>query len=268
MKTDTLFYQLLQEFPQFFFELIGQPQTPLNAYQFIAPEVKQLSFRLDGLFTTTPDFENEPLYFVEAQFYKEEDFYDRLFSSIFLYFRQYRPANQDWYAIVIFDRRSHDCPLPLRYRELANSRLQRIYLDELRESDKVSIGLGIIQLIVEPPSQATELANKLINRARKELAQAKTIKQVLELIETIVIYKFPQLSRQEIEAMLKLEVIKETKVYQEARQEGIQEGKLEQKLATIPLLDELGLNSEQICNRLELDLETVRGILEKNQPLS
>ena len=50
MKTDTLFYKLFQEFPWIFFQIIERPQTNLNAYKFIAPEIKQRSFRLDGLF--------------------------------------------------------------------------------------------------------------------------------------------------------------------------------------------------------------------------
>ena len=61
--------------------------------------------------------------------------------------------------------------------------------------------------------------------------------------------------------MLKLEEIKHTKVYQEA----LQEGKLEQKLAMISLLHELGLNVEQICDRLELDLPTVSKVLKVNK---
>ena len=84
MKTDTLFYQLFQKFPWIFFQLIDEPQTNIDVYQFIAPEIKQRSFRLDGLFTTTEEFNDFPLYFVEVQFYQEADFYDRLFPSIFL----------------------------------------------------------------------------------------------------------------------------------------------------------------------------------------
>ena len=103
MKTDTLFYQLLQEEPWIFFQLIGQEPTNLDAYQFIAPEIKQRSFRLDGLFVTTEKYEDLPLYFVEVQFYRETDFYDRLFPSIFLYFSQYKPVNSDWFAVIIFD---------------------------------------------------------------------------------------------------------------------------------------------------------------------
>ena len=114
VKTDTLFYQLLQEFPWIFFQLIGQEQTNREAYQFIAPEIKQRSFRLDGLFTTTEEFSQLPLYFVEVQFYQEADFYDRLFPSIFLYFGQYKPINPDWYTIVIFDRETNDVTIPPR----------------------------------------------------------------------------------------------------------------------------------------------------------
>jgi predicted transposase/invertase (TIGR01784 family) len=71
MKTDTLFYQLFQEFPWIFFQLIQLQPTNLDAYKFIAPEIKQRSFRLDGLFTTTEEYSDLPLYFVEAQFYNE-----------------------------------------------------------------------------------------------------------------------------------------------------------------------------------------------------
>lgn len=50
MKTDTLFYQLFQEFPSIFFELISQPVTQAHVYQFTSIELKQVAFRTDGLF--------------------------------------------------------------------------------------------------------------------------------------------------------------------------------------------------------------------------
>jgi predicted transposase YdaD len=40
-------------------------------------------------------------------------------------------------------------------------------------------------------------------------------------METVLVYKFPQLSRQEIEAMFTLDDLKHTHVYQEAEQEGL-----------------------------------------------
>jgi predicted transposase/invertase (TIGR01784 family) len=256
VKTDTLFYQLFQEFPWIFFQLIQREQTNLNAYQFIAPEIKQRSFRLDGLFTTTEEFSDQPLYFVEVQFYRETDFYDRLFPSIFLYFSQYKPVNPEWFAIVIFERQNNDVTIPSRYQEIAERRLQRIYLDEIPQDS--SIGLGILKLVVEPENQAGELARNLIERTQQELADAINQKQLLELIETIIVYKFPLLSYQEIETMLNLEEIRQTRVYQDAKEEGLQQGKLEQKIAMIPLLQELGLNIEQIAQRLEISENLVR----------
>ncbi|MBN3893964.1 MAG: hypothetical protein ACYT04_34310 [Nostoc sp.] len=59
--------------------------------------------------------------------------------------------------------------------------------------------------------------------------------------------------------MLNLNILKETRVYQEAKEEG----KLETKLKMIPILLELGLTVQQIAERLELDMEEVRKVLEQ-----
>ena len=251
-------------------------------YEFIAPEIKQRSFRLDGLFTTTEEYSDLPLFFVEVQFYQETDFYDRLFPSIFLYFSQYKPINSEWYAIVIFDKESNDVAIPSRYREIAETRLQRIYLDRVSGAEQLNLGVGILKLVVEPEDNAGELARNLITRTEQEILDRTNQKQLQELIETIIIYKFPNLSYEEIETMLNLQEIKQTRVYQDAKSEGIEEGiqqgiqqgvqqgvrqgveqgKLEQKLEMIPLLQELGLTVEQIAERLEIEENLVRQYLE------
>ncbi|MEA5599345.1 hypothetical protein [Rivularia sp. UHCC 0363] len=69
-----------------------------------------------------------------------------------------------------------------------------------------------------------------------------------------VIDKFSTLSMEEIEAMLNLDSLKTSRVYQEAKEEGV----LENKLETIPKLIKLGLNTEEIAEFLELNIETVR----------
>jgi predicted transposase YdaD len=45
-------------------------------------------------------------------------------------------------------------------------------------------------------------------------------------LETVLLSKFSQLSRQEIEAMFLVSDIKQTRVYQEAKQEGRQDGEM------------------------------------------
>ncbi|MBL1197531.1 MAG: Rpn family recombination-promoting nuclease/putative transposase [Nostoc sp. ZfuVER08] len=262
MKTDAIFYEIFKEFPNIFFEIIDRTDTNTNIYEFTSPEIKQKSFRLDGVFSPLEEFSNEPLYFVEIQFYKDEEFYDRLFTSIFLYFTQYQPSNPDWFAIVIYDKRSNERSYPQRYRSLLEPHLRRFYLDELDDARDNSLGIGIVRLVVESENKARELAKNLIDKAKEELIDTLIQRKVLEFIETIVVYKFPNLSRKEIETMLNLNLLKETRVYQEAKEEGKEEGKLETKLKMIPILLELGLSIQQIAERLELDVEEVRKVAE------
>lgn len=147
MKTDKLFYNLVKELPQIFFELIGKPNTDPNKYTFIAQAVKEQSFNLDGLLSTIPGHESEPLFFVEAQAYKYDEFYERFFGQIFVYFRQYRPPNTEWYAVVIYDRKRNETPPHDRYKAVVDNHLVRIYLKDLR--DDGSLATGIAKLFVE-----------------------------------------------------------------------------------------------------------------------
>ena len=218
MKTDVIFYEIFREFPSIFFELLGQPETNANAYQFSSPEIKQLSFRLDGVFSPLAENSTEPRYFVEVQFYKDKNFYDRLFASIFLYFHQYQPTCPEWYAIVIYPSRRHSSTLPSRYNGIAPRHLREIYLDEL-ESPPQSLGIGIVKLVIESGKPAKELAQQLVVQTKQELTDTVIREKVLQFIETIVLYKFPSLTPKEIEAMLSVSLLKGTRVYQEIKAE-------------------------------------------------
>jgi predicted transposase/invertase (TIGR01784 family) len=248
VKTDAIFYELIKDIPKVLFELIGRPNTNLNAYQFTAQELKQQSFRLDGIFSTLAGFDVEPLYFVEFQTYKDEEFYERLFGEIFLYFRQYRPPNSQWYAIVIYGRRSHEVPPHPRYEFLMSQYVQRIYLNEIPTDD--SLAVGIARLFVETPSQTTTKAQQLINQARSELSDARLREKVLAFIQTIVVYKFPNLALEEIEAMLDLSEFKNSRFYESLKQKT--------KLELVPKLLDKGMSIQEVADLLELDVEEVR----------
>ena len=108
--------------------------------------------------------------------------------------------------------------------------------------------------------------NRLMQQARQELEDVVLRQKVLGLIETILVYKFTNLSRQELEAMFGLDELKQTRYFQEvaaeiaakAKVEGKLEGKVEGKLESVPRLLQLGLSVEQIATALELDVEVVR----------
>jgi predicted transposase YdaD len=95
----------------------------------------------------------------------------------------------------------------------------------------------------------------LIERARVSITDAKALQDILELISTIFIYKFGNLNHKEIESMLGLSELKRTKVYQEAKLEGI--------LEVVPVLLETGLTVEQIATRLGLDIATVNEVAQR-----
>ncbi|MBW4561193.1 MAG: Rpn family recombination-promoting nuclease/putative transposase [Mojavia pulchra JT2-VF2] len=259
MKTDVIFYEFIKELPQLFFELIGKPNTNPNIYTFTAPEIKQQSFRLDGLFSTIEGFENEPLYFVELQTYKDEEFYERLFGEIFVYFRQYKPANSDWYAIVIYDKRIHEIPPHPRYRVLIEQHLRCIYLNELSVGSEYSLGIGIAKLFIESPTKATSLAQQLINQARENLPDETLQKKVLAFIQAIVFYKFPNLAVEEIEAMLNLDEFRNTRLYESI----LAKTEQETKLKLVPKCLERGMSIQEIAEFLEVDAETIRKYLQE-----
>jgi predicted transposase/invertase (TIGR01784 family) len=144
-------------------------------------------------------------------------------------------------------------------------RVSRFYLDELEEIE--SVGMNTLKLIAAPEPRAIERGKGLIRQIRQEFTDPRLSQELLELIETILVYKLPKINRREIEAMFSLSDLKETRVYQEALEEGREEGREEAKLASVPRLSALGLSAEQIAQALELEIERVRQALSaENEP--
>ena len=71
--------------------------------------------------------------------------------------------------------------------------------------------------------QVPQEARYLLQKSQQETPQQSN-QGIIELIITIVMYKFEQLSQKEVEEMLGI-TIKETRVYREIKQEGREEGK-------------------------------------------
>lgn len=262
MKTDTIFYSLFQEFPSFFFELIDCSPDEAVAYEFTSREIKQLAFRIDGLFLPKTDESEKPFYLAEVQFQPDADLYYRIFGELFLYLRQYKPPHL-WRVVVIYPSRSLEPEQQQQFQELLTSpRVRRIYLDELGALADRSLGVGVVKLVIEPEETAGEQARRLISQARQQLTDAAVQRDLINLIETIIVYKLPQKSREEIAAMLNLSELKQTRFYQEVKQEGLEEGREEgerqAKLDAIPRMINFGLKAEVIAQLLNLPIEFVQ----------
>ena len=219
MKTDSIFYRLFQAFPGTFFELINRQASEANAYEFASVELKQTAFRIDGIFLPVPNLRERPIYFLEVQFQKDPEFYARFFCEIFLYLRLYAPTKA-WHAVVVFPRRSLE-PIEIEpYRVLLeSSQITRLYLNELGNMAEQSLGVGMIKLVVETKKRTPERVRQLVDKARSELTDEAIQRQVLDLIETIVLYKLPLINRQELARMFGINELRKTRYYQEVREE-------------------------------------------------
>ncbi|MHC5824977.1 MAG: Rpn family recombination-promoting nuclease/putative transposase, partial [Nostoc sp.] len=143
--------------------------------------------------------------------------------------------------------------------ELLNSqRVTRVYLNELSSIETSSIGIETVKLIIEPESTATTKALEIVNSVRQQIPDVATTREIIQLIETILIYKLPRLNQEEIGKMFGANELKQTRFYQDVFEEGRQEGRQESKLETIPQLLALGLSIEQIAQALSLDEQIIR----------
>ncbi|MGV0026019.1 Rpn family recombination-promoting nuclease/putative transposase [Phormidesmis priestleyi] len=140
-------------------------------------------------------------------------------TESFLYFYRNREYYADWQAVVIYPSRSLEQTDTHPYRALLTSdQMHRIYLNELGEVEELPLGVASMVLTIVDESVSAEKARMLIGRANQEVSSLPVRRSIIEMISTIMVYKFTNLSRQEIDAMLGTK-LEETRVYREAQEE-------------------------------------------------
>ncbi|AFY62203.1 Rpn family recombination-promoting nuclease/putative transposase [Synechococcus sp. PCC 6312] len=227
MRRDSIYYQILQQFPTCLFELMGVAPNHAKNYQFISVTLKETAFELDGILLPSTDSEPSIVYFLEVQFQKDEQFYERFFSELFIHLYRYRTTLQDWQAAVIYPNRLAEQRDTSLYQALLQSgKVHRIYLDELGETD--SLPLNLMKLTITSSDKAPTFARQLAQKAQAQPA-------IIELLTTIMVYKFTNLSRDEVREMLGFTrtELKNTRFYQEVKAEGVEEGRQEGELAIL-----------------------------------
>jgi predicted transposase/invertase (TIGR01784 family) len=214
MKTDTLFYRLFKRWPELVLELLALKYSG-DSYRFGSEEIKQTAFRIDGIFTPLTDDPEQPIIFVEVQYQPDEDFYARFFSEITLYLRLHK-LKRAWLALVIYPNRQVEKKANDAFKPFTKlPQLHTAYLSDYENKPGQSPVFEFIRLIACQEKQTISLAQDLAQR-RDELGA-----ESLDFIETILVYKLPNLSREEIRAMLALNDIelKQTRFYQEIAKE-------------------------------------------------
>ena len=226
MRRDTIFYKLFQQYPSLLFQLLENPPENADAYRFDSVAIKEPKFEIDGVFLP-PENENPGVvYFCEVQFQKDEILYERVVAESSLYFYRNRTRFSDWEAVIIYPSRNIEQSNIYPLRAFLNSdQVHRVYLDELGDIHQLPTWVGVMILTTLEESQAPEAAKYLLTKTQSEIPSSSN-RVIIEMITTIMMYKFENLNRQEVESMLGI-TLKETRVYREIKEEGREEGRKE-----------------------------------------
>jgi predicted transposase/invertase (TIGR01784 family) len=201
------------------------------------------------------------LYFLEVQYYRLPTVFANLMVKVFTYLEQNNPA-QDFCAVVLFANRSLEPDALVPVDDLiTGGKLRRFYLDEILEPANAPLGLSILYLIRETETDAPVKACELISRAKSEIGDEEVRKNLIRLIETVIVYKLPHLTWEEVQSMLQVHDIRETRVFQQGKEEGLKEG-IEKGIAkSIAKLAAKKFPAAEIAALLDIDVEQVRMVM-------
>ncbi len=97
-----------------------------------------------------------------------------------------------------------------------------MYLDELGDIRQLPLWVSLMVLTTVSEAQAATKAKELLSRSRQEMPPAES-RVIIDMVVTIISYRFRQITRQEVEKMLDI-TFEETGVYKEVKEEAMREG--------------------------------------------
>jgi len=161
----------------------------------------------------------------------------------------------DWECILIYGSRSLEPSKSRIHRAMLKSEQTHIiYLDELGDLQEKPLGLALMMLTVVPKRNAIESAKFLLEKAKTESTPKLSEQAIIDLVATIIVYKFSTLEREEIEQMLGID-LEESRVYKDAR---VKEGRI---FVTRLLNRKIGKLPEEVKPKIEeLSLEQLEDL--------
>jgi predicted transposase/invertase (TIGR01784 family) len=282
MKTDILFYKLLEAQPSLLLTLAHLEHLRSVSYRFQSLELKEKAHRTDGvLFPETTASEDVPVIVCEVQFWADELIYSRLVNETAMLHLQ-MPEYKAFQMVLVLRSRSLDTDagvwLPLRQ----SGAIQVIYLDELhtslqpfsQQTPEEQAALLLINLTVTPENRTVDDAlvpqlGSLIRAMESEPLRVL----FRNLFVNLYASKYNHLTLDEVRAMIQMSEIFDdlheslavqqyAKEYaqqyaQEYGQQQHLQGKLEGKLESAIALLNTGMSVEQVAAILDLSIEAI-----------
>jgi predicted transposase YdaD len=104
------------------------------------------------------------------------------------------------------------------YQSQLGTQVQRLYLEDLLPLTELSPNLAILRLLILPDPEVRAAAREILREPPTEAE----FRRRLDLVEAILVNKFPQLSFEEVRQMLDLQEVNfsQTRFYQDVLQKG------------------------------------------------
>jgi predicted transposase/invertase (TIGR01784 family) len=207
---------------------------------------------------------------LEVQFYRLPSVFADLLAKVYTYLKQHEPG-QSFCGVVLFADRSLEPTELAPYQPLIDAgMIRRFYLEEMQELANAPLGLSILYLIRQTEAQARQTGRELIARVKTEIGDMALRTDLLKLVERVILYKLPGLTREEIQALLEIHDIRQSRIYQEAKEEGKEEGLKEGDERgfdrAIAKMAAKKMSAAEIATILDLDVETVQRALASAHP--
>jgi predicted transposase YdaD len=123
----------------------------------------------------------------------------------------------------------------------------------------------IFRLLIANQKQSLSKAQAILTQLHPPLVTGDFQRELVDLIQTILVYKFPQKTKPEIIAMLGTNDLKKTRFYKDVFTEGKEEGGEESQKTAVLGMFNLELTIDQIAQSLSISPEKVKGIIKLSQ---
>lgn len=269
MKTDILFYKLLELEPALLLRLAHLDIPDSVAYRFQAIELKDTAKRTDAVLV--PDTTDAPLIVAEVQFQRDATIYDRLVGESARLRRQ-MPDYPLLQMVAVFPSRGIDPGVGVWEGLVRSGALRVVFMDEELQQQEQRVehpveypiehaALRLIALTVSPKNEADDRKHlPQIVDAITATGERGTQKALLQLLTNLYLSKYNHITFEELKAMLQLdEIFDDLHENVSVKRYGEQQ-KLEGKLESIAKLARLGLSAKQIAEALDLPIATVENV--------
>ncbi len=273
MRTDNLFYKLLEKQPHLALRLANLDVPPKAEYHFTAIELKQKAQRPDAVLL--PNDAALPVIVLEVQYWLDALIYTRLVSETALLHLQH-PEYTHFQMLLFLRSRQIDVESGVWSSLLASDAIRVVYLDEITDNltqepfrdsfapDEQS-ALLLMHLTVTPENRSADDA--LVEQLATSIAnsQSQAYQRLFkDLFVSLYVSKYKNLTIQEVRAMIDtreiFDDIGESLAVQQYGQEVAEKVVAQKQAEIVSRMLEANYSIEQIASIVDLPLQAIREI--------